>query len=168
MTEQTQPDFDSAAIIRQAREIMESFRELEQVLIEANKAMTQLSAALYYACQTLEEKKKQADPAGPGAAYSRPPGRTDERNDDGELRDGAPGMDGLTPEARIIELSEKLEWALDLIDLYDRRLSAIDGPEEVYSADHVQAKEAARLILVQRPFDDDQANWVAANFLVTK
>lgn len=48
---------------------------------------------------------------------------------------------------RILELVKWLEWALDLIDLYDQHLTAIDGPEVVYSKEHVKAKEEARRLV---------------------
>jgi hypothetical protein len=48
---------------------------------------------------------------------------------------------------RIFELVKWLEWALDLIDLYDKRLAAIDGPSAVYTGTHVEAKEQARKLL---------------------
>jgi hypothetical protein len=51
--------------------------------------------------------------------------------------------------ARILELAERLEWALDLIDLYDRRLVSIDGQDAVYTEGHVKAKEEARRLLEQ-------------------
>lgn len=49
--------------------------------------------------------------------------------------------------SRVIELAKWLEWALDLIDLYDKRLSIIDGPEAVYTEAHIKAKEQARKVL---------------------
>lgn len=49
--------------------------------------------------------------------------------------------------ARIAELANWLEWALDIIDLYDQRLAAFDGPELVYTETHVKAKEKVREIL---------------------
>jgi hypothetical protein len=63
----TDPTPDPADLIRQAKEIMASFRELERVLLEANRAITLFSAALYYACQSLEESE-QADPGDWAAA----------------------------------------------------------------------------------------------------
>lgn len=51
--------------------------------------------------------------------------------------------------ARILELAERLEWALDLIDLYDRRLVSVDGVDAVYTEVHVKAKEEARRLLEQ-------------------
>lgn len=42
---------------------------------------------------------------------------------------------------------ETLSWALDLLDLYDERLSGIDGPSRVYTEGHVQAKARARRCL---------------------
>ncbi len=37
-----------------------------------------------------------------------------------------------------------LEWALDLLDMYDKRLAQIDGGERVYTQVHIEAKELAR------------------------
>jgi hypothetical protein len=51
----TEPTPDAADLIEQAKEIMASFRELERVLLEANRAVTKFSAALYYAQQSLEQ-----------------------------------------------------------------------------------------------------------------
>jgi hypothetical protein len=48
---------------------------------------------------------------------------------------------------RILELIKWLQWALDLIDMYDARLAAIDGPELVYTETHVKGKEQARKLL---------------------
>lgn len=48
---------------------------------------------------------------------------------------------------RIIELVRWLKWALDLIDMYDKRLAALDGPELVNTETHVKAKEQARKLL---------------------
>lgn len=50
---------------------------------------------------------------------------------------------------RIIELVICLEWTLDLIDLYDKRLAEIDGSDSVYNEVHVKAKEQARKMLEQ-------------------
>lgn len=49
--------------------------------------------------------------------------------------------------AKIKELIELLEWALDLIDMYDERLSQVDGPELVYTKMHVQMKARVREVL---------------------
>jgi hypothetical protein len=48
---------------------------------------------------------------------------------------------------RIVELIRYLEWALDLIDLYDKRLAAIDGPEAVYTETHVRQKQMLRNLI---------------------
>lgn len=45
---------------------------------------------------------------------------------------------------RMAELVILLEWALDLIDLYDKRLADVDGPEAVHSEEHIKAKKKAR------------------------
>lgn len=47
----------------------------------------------------------------------------------------------------IAELASWLEWALDVIDMYDQRLAAFDGPEMVYTETHVKAKEQVRQLL---------------------
>lgn len=49
--------------------------------------------------------------------------------------------------SRILELVKWLRWALDLIDMYDKRLAAIDGPEMVYTAAHTDAKERVRRLI---------------------
>jgi hypothetical protein len=48
---------------------------------------------------------------------------------------------------RILELVRLLNWALDLIDLYDNRLAAVDGAKAVYTETHIKAKEQARKVL---------------------
>jgi hypothetical protein len=47
---------------------------------------------------------------------------------------------------RILELVKWLEWALDLIDMYDERLATIDGPM-VYTQAHTEAKERVRKLV---------------------
>jgi len=42
---------------------------------------------------------------------------------------------------------ETLEWALDLIDMYDEYLSEIDGKEKIYTEVHVKGKEQARTLI---------------------
>ncbi len=42
------------------------------------------------------------------------------------------------------EWYETLSWALDVLDLYDKRLAQIDGEERVLTEKHVAAKERAR------------------------
>jgi len=44
-------------------------------------------------------------------------------------------------------LREALEWAMDLIDMYDERLASIDGREKVYTAVHIAGKHQARTAL---------------------
>jgi hypothetical protein len=63
----TDPTPDPEALIQQSKEIMASFRELERVLLEANRAMTLFSATLYYASQSLEESQ-ESDPGDWAAA----------------------------------------------------------------------------------------------------
>lgn len=62
--------------------------------------------------------------------------------------------------ARIAELANWLEWALDTIDLYDKRLAEIDGPELVYTETHVRAKELARGIL------KDYGGWLGVSRVI--
>lgn len=54
-------------------------------------------------------------------------------------------------EKRITALELALEWALDLLDMYDSRLALIDSPSEVYDPIHVIAKAKAREALAQQP-----------------
>ena len=49
--------------------------------------------------------------------------------------------------SRVLELAKWLEWALDLIDLYDKRLADVDGLEAVYTETHIKAKEQVRKVL---------------------
>lgn len=53
---------DIQVIIEQSKQVAAAFRELEQILLEANKAMTQFSATLYFAIQSLEDQPAP-DPA---------------------------------------------------------------------------------------------------------
>jgi hypothetical protein len=50
-------------------------------------------------------------------------------------------------EAQVATLREALSFALDLLDLYDERLVAIDGVERVYTPIHVAGKARARAVL---------------------
>lgn len=45
------------------------------------------------------------------------------------------------------EVASALSWALDLLDMYDQRLAAIDGVERVYSPTHLEGKAKARKAL---------------------
>jgi len=52
---------------------------------------------------------------------------------------------------RDAELVAHLRWALDLIDMYDKRMVQLGDPRErVYSAAHVQAKQETRLLVAAR------------------
>lgn len=47
----------------------------------------------------------------------------------------------------IYQVEKTLSWTLDLLDMYDERLAIIDGPEKVYSMEHLNGKAHARWIL---------------------
>jgi hypothetical protein len=40
-----------------------------------------------------------------------------------------------------------LDWAMDLLDMYDERLAKIDGADKVYTTIHLLGKECARAAL---------------------